>query len=412
MPTLKAIFEGSGERDAVKLSALSGKSIAYVKKFLNANVAELEAVNNETKLDFKKYEGFVPSGSKSNNHYQADITFLHDFKRLRDNKKHIGILTVLNTTTRKAYARGIKSTENDDTVKMFGEILEEIEKEGGVVETLRTDGGSEFQTHFKELLFDHQINHEVSEAHTHNWLARTNRFHRTLKQMIRSMFALNGNQIWFPHLQKLIDDYNKTPTQAFRNIPGFKHPPNNKNEKPYYIPISPAEMEKNTDDFKDRIHQQETKKAADVHIADGYKLKVGDYVRLLNPLTKEQILLNGKFAKKSLENSWSTRVYKIIARTGPDFWRIDDDEDEIKQWTTRFLKKTTKAAYDNQVEAVETKAKQNKQKRVSKAKDEEDRNIAPSERKTVPARTRNGSKRVTRAAAAEAETKRKTRAER
>jgi len=119
-------------------------------------------------------------------------------------------------------------------------------------------------------------------------------------------------------------------------------------------------------------------------------------VRLLNPQTKEQIKLNGKFAKKSLENSWSTKVYKIIERTGPNFWRIDDDSGEIKQWATYMLKKTLKEAYENQAPLVKTKKIENKKLKVSRAKADEERNISKAEQKTTVSKTR-GSKVITRA---------------
>jgi hypothetical protein len=135
--------------------------------------------------------------------------------------------------------------------------------------------------------------------------------------------------------------------------------------------------------FLSKVHDHERDKAAAIRKYDGVRLKVGDYVRLLNPLTKEQIILNGKFSKKSLQNSWTTRVYKIIERTGPNFWRIDDDSGEIKQWATYMLKKTTQKAYESQKEAVKTKENENKQIRVSRAINKEERFISAEEKKDL-----------------------------
>ena len=149
--------------------------------------------------------------------------------------------------------------------------------------------------------------------------------------------------------------------------------------------------------FLEKVHEDEQDKTAVVREKDNEKLKVGDYVRLLNPLTKEQIKLNGKFAKKSLQNSWTTHIYRLLERTGPNFWRLDEPGDEIKQWATYMLKKTTKKLYDNQEQAVKTKAKEIKQIRVSRAKADEERNIAPKEYKTTVSRTRGGDKRISRA---------------
>ena len=226
---------------------------------------------------------------------------------------------------------------------------------------------------------------------------------------------MNGNKIWYPHLQSIIDDYNDTPSYAFRNVESLKNPPKTSKGKPYYRPVPPNMVENSGPKFLTKVHEHERDKAAAIRKYDGVRLKVGDYVRLLKPLTKEQIKLNGKFAKKSLENSWTTRVYKIIERTGPNFWRIaafekagqngavggQDPHGEIKQWATYMLKKTTKEAYDGQAPAVKVKEKENKQVRVSKAKDEEERNISKAEQKGVvlPSRTRGGNTQGTRAQA-------------
>jgi len=392
--TLKEVYDETHEKNPIKLAELSGKSVSYVKSFLKKNVAELEVIS-DSKIDLSKVD-YVPAGSYSNNHYQADITFLHDYKRLKDNKKHVGILTVLNTTTRKAYARPIKSTEGNGVMNAMKEIIEEARVNGTGIDILRTDNGSEFQSKFKDMLEEMGIHHEMAEAHTHNWMARTNRFHRTLKESIKRLFALNGKNIWLPHLQDLIDDYNKTPSFAFRNVESLKHEPKTLKGKPYYKPVAPNMVEKSGPKFLSKVHGHEVSKAEAVYNKDSEKLKVGDYVRLLNALTKEQILLNGKFAKKSLENSWSTKVYKILERTGPNFWRLDEPGNEITQWATYMLKKTTKEAYENQEQAVKTKAKEKKQIKVARAQAEEERNISKKEKKTTVSKTR-GNKTITRA---------------
>ena len=132
---LKDIFKESGEKNPLKLAELSGKTVAYVKTFLKNNVSELEVVSN-SKIDLKNVN-HTPAGSRFDNHHQADITFMHDYKRLKDNKKHIGILTVLKSTTRKACERGIKRTEGVGVRDAMIEIIEEIGHEN--IHRLRTD---------------------------------------------------------------------------------------------------------------------------------------------------------------------------------------------------------------------------------------------------------------------------------
>ena len=239
------------------------------------------------------------------------------------------------------------------------------------------------------MMEEESIELETAEPYTHNWLARTNRLHRTLKEKIKTMFALNGDNIWFPHLASLIDEYNDTPSYAFRNIEALKHPAKTIKGKRYYTPIAPNEVENSGTTFMNKIHDQEKQKAQNIKKYDGARFQVGDYVRLLNNFSKEQIKLNGKFAKKSLQASWTTKVYKIIERTGPNFWRIDKPDGEIKQWASYMLKKTTEEAHAKQTQPVKKQESQIKKVRVSKAVKEMELEIPQAEKaKVIANRTR------------------------
>jgi hypothetical protein len=233
--TLKEVYEESKETNALKLSELANTSASYAKQFLKKQNEAFDVVG---KIDLKNTND-VPCGSSVSNHWQADVMFLHDYKKLRDNKKHIGVLTLLNTTTRQAQAQPVKSTQAKDINKAMMDMIISIDFD---IAVLRTDGGPEFS--------------------------------------------------------------------------------------------------------------------------------------------------NNEF-KKSIANSWTTRIYQIIERTGPNFWRVNDAGDgEIKQWTTAMMRRATQKAYDEQTAAVKRDEANKKAIRVARAEAKEQQNVSKAEQKTTATRTR------------------------
>ena len=360
--TLKDIYEETGETNALKLAELSKKSVAYVKQFLKKQNETFDVATNTR----QKTGGDVSSGSPVHNHWQADVMYLNDFKNLKDNKQNIGILTLLNTNTRQARARGIKSTQAKDINKAMTEMIISIDFD---ISILRTDGGAEFTNKaFKQMMSEFGVILEYAEPHTHGWLSRTDRFHRTLKELLRDRFIANGNKnIWLPYLPEIIEDYNNTPSQAFRNIDALKEPAKSANGKPYYSPVAPNVIANSGPKILAKINEHELKQAKKVAKIDGEMFKVGDYVRL-QANGKE----NNKFLKNSINNKWTTQIYQIIERTGPNFWRVNDST----QWTTKMLKKSNKRAFETQNESVEAKELSTQKARVARAKKQESLNIA------------------------------------
>jgi hypothetical protein len=185
--------------------------------------------------------------------------------------------------------------------------------------------------------------------------------------MIRDVFLKNSNKRWVEHLKSIVDLYNKTPQYGI-------------NLKGEIAPNDIADIENNQDELKE-IHRQEVEIAKNVHAIDSKKFEIGDYIRLYLPATKEQIKLNGKFVKKSLSDTWTTKIYQIIERTGPNFWRIDADKSEIQQWPTYHMKKASETAYDNQVKKNKQHDKEIKAIKVLRAEREEEKAISKQEMK-------------------------------
>lgn len=328
--SLKEHYESTKEHDPLILAQISGKSIGYVKNFLKKAQGLSYTTGHKTN---KKLH--VPCGSKEPGHYQADCMFMHDYKS--KNRQFIGILTCLNTTSRKAYARAFKNTEAATITKLLKEIIDETNKTDEM-KNLRTDNGPEFANEkMAEMLEGLRIQHETAEPNTSAWLNRTNRFHRTLRGIFRDMFAKNKNNKWVDELPKIISDYNKTPSRAFVDSLHKSKPPNEINEKD-----------------KNEINEFEQKTAAKVGVHDDKAFNVGDYVRLKSQFTKKN--KKDKFIKDSMDNVFTPEIYKIIARNGPNTWKIDA-KNEITIWQTYNLMKASEAEYKTQESAKELATK-------------------------------------------------------
>src|SRR4051812_4281702 len=91
---------------------------------------------------------FAPAGGP-NGTFQADLLFMDEGLK-KVNGGHMAILTVLNVTSRMAYARPLKSKESKAVVPAMRAIIEE---DKAPIRRLITDPGTEFTAKaFTELL--------------------------------------------------------------------------------------------------------------------------------------------------------------------------------------------------------------------------------------------------------------------
>ena len=211
-PTLKQVYEKEKETDPLILSKLADVKYETAKRFLKSINSQADLTKEHRKTKTVRY---APAGADSMFHFQSDIMFLKDYKK--SNNGHIGVLTLLNTTTRKADARAVKSTQAQEVSKKMEEMLDKLGSTG--IDVLRVDEGVEFNNSlFKKILDERGIILEMQEANTHAWLNRTNRFHRTLKNLIRDNMLEHKTSKWTSSLASIIARYKKTPTKAFKGV--------------------------------------------------------------------------------------------------------------------------------------------------------------------------------------------------
>jgi transposase InsO family protein len=104
---------------------------------------------------------------------QADLTF-HGWR-----KDLIPILTVIDLTSRYAWAVVLPNKEEPTVSKAFEKILES--ERGKKIKIIETDSGSEFITkRFAEMLADHKVELVLIQVGDKTSLGKIERFNRTL----------------------------------------------------------------------------------------------------------------------------------------------------------------------------------------------------------------------------------------
>jgi hypothetical protein len=150
--------------------------------------------------------------------WAADLMFMSDYKGV--NSSRSCILTLLELTSRYAYARALTAPTSAKAAVALREILVQNAKDYSSkpniapILKLRTDNGSEFAGDFAKLLDEQDIEHDRVEAGTHAQLARLDRFHRTLRMMIGEIFSVRDSHVWYDVLPNLIDNYNARPSRS------------------------------------------------------------------------------------------------------------------------------------------------------------------------------------------------------
>ena len=330
----------------------------------------------------KKYvkptaEQMAPTGAPAN-HWQSDVIWFDILKGKNNMQK--AILTVLNTTSRYAYARGIRSNKSEAVAAALKEILTDIINDNKKITTLRVDGGSEYKGATAALLKSRGINIDQAEPYTHARLSRTDRFHRSLREKFGDMFERDDSDRWIDALPAIIKNINNTPHETLSQILGRQASPKSitaADEKIIraYELRQAAEVQAETNKLNDKIHLNRTR------------------CRLLVSKTKAGIL--EKF-HKAQRNVWSRNTYLISARNGVNSWVVDVEPGEVSIWPTHSIKIlsneesdliTNKILDDEAITEINKTAKSSKPKnsnrvnvKVAKAQRMEDRNISPEER--------------------------------
>lgn len=344
--TLRSVYEDTltSTRDPALLAERAGVTVKSAKTFLRDEAsAQVSRQRRKPTAD-----NYAPTGAPQG-YWQADVIYLGDYKGVNVRRK--AILTVLNTTTRFAYARPLL----DATAERVAEAMSSILDNENSIKALRIDGGSEFKKEFRVLMRTRGIPLEIGEPYTHYRLARTDRFHRTLRKRLGEHFARDDTHQWVEALPAIVTNYNNTPHHTLSELLGQPTAPNQ---------VTLAQ--------EARIRLAEGQQVSDVqHLVDDLNIVPGvTKVRVPVSITKAGIK-SGK--AKSQRAVWS-KAFTVLSRNGPNSFVVDVPRGEVKIFPH----------YNLQVEPETTVSLPSKggpkvNIRVERAKRLENRNISEEE---------------------------------
>jgi hypothetical protein len=207
-PTFKTVYEDPKRglrRDPRALADATGRSVEDARAYL-ASTAAAQAQKAWRRPALSAYSTTGgPIGE-----YQADVVYFAEFAGV--NHQAMAILTLLEATTRFVYARTLTNDSAKTTAAALDSIIERnMEDDAPIINSVVIDGGGEFKGVTRRLLDSKHIRVNQVAPRTHQRLARVDRFHRTLRQLIGRLMGVRKNYLWADKLQDVIQGYNDAP---------------------------------------------------------------------------------------------------------------------------------------------------------------------------------------------------------
>lgn len=221
----------------------------------------------------KKRRGYIAALTPNEN-WQIDIYDMTNYKK--QNKGYGYILACVDVFTRRAICIPMKHKTIEETT----EALTKMINEWTAPEIIVSDNDSSFMgKQFQNLINHHNIIHEPNKIGDHHALGIIDRFARTLKTIINTLFIKNKNTNWIDSLDRVVRQYNKTPNHGINN----------------YSP--------------DSVNSDEDKQSEIMHL-NLFKLQKNDTVSDLQPGDKVRTRVSGTF-RKGTAPRWSDDIFEV-----------------------------------------------------------------------------------------------------
>jgi hypothetical protein len=183
------------------------KTIKYKKRdFLKWVLDQKEYQVNKTNiLPHDLHTIIAPNDS-----YQMDITFYDQYSRL--NKGYSCILTIIEITSRKAYAYPMKSKKAEEVLENFKTFHDEVKK----IAIIEVDAGNEFiNNKFQKYCTDNDIKLLIFNNDKKS-MGKVERFNRTIRDSL-SKIAPDG--VWIDKVPIIVHVYNNTKHSSTKYTP-------------------------------------------------------------------------------------------------------------------------------------------------------------------------------------------------
>lgn len=246
-----------------------------------------------------KYKYFIPIFDLDDDSYQIDLMFIPELKK--QNHGYDIIFTAIEITTRMAYAIPMKKKDEET----MSDVMIKFIKLSGC-KKLTSDAGSEFKNKtIKEILQKNGVKHKIYKSNDNQkrGLSLIERFNRTLRGYIVKYIQVSGQLNYVDALQDLVYNYNHTYNTSIHGSPFdvYRSP-----QKKFYI------------------RNERVKQAMDNIKKDQRNFKIGDYVRVLQPVEQ--------FGKET--TYFSKEIYRI--RTKNAFtYTLEDEQGKLHPFKYR-----------------------------------------------------------------------------
>ena len=147
--------------------------------------------------------------------FMGDLIEYPSFRH--QNRGYKFILVLIDCFTKMIYAVPMKKKSKEWTADAFETIFKEFDQ---FPINLITDNGLEFfNTSVQKIFYAYGINHFAYKTRTKWKASMIERANRTLKSRFERIFHLNKKPNWIDFLDKVVENYNKTPHSAHKMPP-------------------------------------------------------------------------------------------------------------------------------------------------------------------------------------------------
>jgi len=172
--------------------------IDFIKKWYKQQAVNQIIIPRRNKIYYHKTIG-------DGHGYQADIIF---FPNPRLNDGYVGLLTFINTSTRRAYVAMIKNRSTDEIIDKISVWIDHVEKSFGKITSIATDNELYNNKSIYRLFQENDIEQFVEDSGEHSKLGIINRFHRTLRELLNRIMTHNNSKRWIDFIGDAIYNYN------------------------------------------------------------------------------------------------------------------------------------------------------------------------------------------------------------
>ena len=188
----------SGYMGLNELTKRSGMSVNDVRAWYAQQAINQILVPRRSMIHYHKTIG-------DGDGYHADIIF---FPHPRHNKGYIGLLTFINTSTRKVYYALIKNRSTEELMERIEPWIDHVNSTWGPIKSITTDNELYNNRALSQLFVNYGIEHFVETSGVHSKLGIINRFHRTLRNILTKIMIHRKSHVWIDIIDDAIKNYN------------------------------------------------------------------------------------------------------------------------------------------------------------------------------------------------------------